>query len=192
MKKIIITGFIAALLAGSATSFAVPQNLNNSVKPVQPVVPEKDSLSLQLGEIKNLDILRLNEVSAKAVRHFNRTYRNVEGVKWARLADGDGGFGAYFSADGIRTNVRYDMRGNYECSFREYFEVNLPRNVRHRVKTVYYDFTIRFIKEVNILNNTVYLITLEDNASWKHILVTEYNIDVLIEFFKTAPGSPGN
>jgi len=192
MKKIFFTGLIAILLACSATSYAVPQNLNNSAKPDQPIIPENDSLSLQLNSIKNSDVLRLNEVSSRAVRHFNRTYKNVDSVRWSRLTDGKGGFGACFVTDGIPSSVRYDKGGNYECRFREYFEDNLPRDIRHRVKSVYYDFTIRFIKEVNMLDNTVYLITLEDKSSWKHILVTENKIVVLQEFFKTSQGSPGN
>jgi len=191
MKKIFFAGFTAILLASSAANVAVSQNLNNRAKSDLPIDSENDSFSLQLNSIKNSDVLRLNEVSSKAIRHFSKTYKNVDSARWSRLTDGKGGFGAYFTTDGIPTSVRYDKGGNYECSFREYFEDNLPREIRHRVKSDYYDFAIRFIKEVNMHDNTVYLITLEDKASWKNILVTEYKIVVLKEFFKTSH-SPGN
>jgi len=192
MKKIFFMGFTAILLAGSACNIALSQNLNNSTNSDLPIGSENDSFSMQLNSIKKSDALRLNEVSSKAVRHFKQTYKNADSVKWSKLTDGKGGFGASFVSDGISTIVRYDLGGNYDCSFREYYEDNLPKQVRHQVKSVYYDFTIRFIKEVNMYDNTVYLITLEDKASWKHILVTEHKIVVLKEFSKTSKSSSGN
>lgn len=184
MKKTFLTGFTAILLA-SSSSIVVSQNLNNTAKPALPIVSENDSFSIQSNSIKNSHVLYLNEVSSKAIRHLNRTYKNVDSVKWSKLTDGKGGFAACFATEGIQTMVRYDKQGNFECCFREYFEDKLPREIRHRVKSLYYDFTICFIKEVTMYGNTVYIITLEDKASWKNILVTEYNIVVLIEFSKT-------
>ena len=192
MKKKLYLGFTATLLASFAISVVFSQNLNNTPNLVPPIVSENDSFSSQINSIKNSDILRLNEVPSKAVRHFNKTYKNVDSLRWSKLRDGQGGFGAYFVTDGIPTTVRYDQGGNYECCFREYFEDNLPKMIRHQVKSVYYDFSIRFIKEVNMYDNTVYLITLEDTESWKHVLVTENKIVVLKEFLKTSPGKPGN
>jgi len=192
MKKILLLGFTAIFLASFATNVAVSQNLNTTPNAVPSILSEYDSFSTSMNSIKNSDVLRLNEVSSKAVRHFSKTYKNVDSVRWSRLRDDKGGFGAYFVTDGIPTTVRYDQGGNYECCFREYFEDKLPKQIRHQVKSVYYDFAIRFIKEVNMFDNTVYLVTLEDTTSWKHILVTENKIVVLKEFSKTSPGKPGN
>src|SRR5688572_18918308 len=102
MKKIFLTGFIVILLASSA-SVAVSQNLNVRPKADLPVDFQNDSFSLQLSSIKNSDVLRLNEVSSKAVRHFSKTYKNVDSAKWSRLSDGKGGFAASFTANGIPT-----------------------------------------------------------------------------------------
>ena len=192
MKKILFMSFTTILIASFAISVAVSQNLNITPKPDLPIVSENDTFSLKLNSIKSSDVLRLNEVSSKAVRHFSKTYKNVDSVTWSRLTDGRGGFGAYFATDGIPTSVRYDQGGNYESSFREYFEDNLPREVRHRVKRIYYDYAIRFVREVHMFNNIVYLITLEDRAGWKNIIVTDNKIDVLIEFSKASKSSSGN
>lgn len=190
--KIFLTGIIAILLASSATSVALSQNPNNKSNPTQPIASENDPYSSQLSSIKKPEIVHLNEVSSKAVRYFIKTYKNVDSVKWSRLTDGKGGFAASFSADGIPTIVLYDKSGNYEYCLREYFEDKLPREIRHRVKSTYYDFTICFIREVTMCDNTVYAITLEDPVSWKNILITEFKIVVLKEFLKTSPDSVGN
>jgi hypothetical protein len=193
MKKLFFPGFTVILLASLVMDAAVSQSLNNSPKLIPPIVLENDSFSLQINSIKNSDGLRLNEVSSRAVRHFNKTFKNVDSVKWSKLLEGKGGFGAYFVTDGIPTSVRYDKGGNYECCFREYFDDRLlPKEIRHLVKSNYYDFDIRFIKEVNMFDNTVYLVTLEDKASWKNILVTEFKIIVLKEFLKAPESSSGN
>ena len=192
MKKILFLGFTAILLVSLASSIALSQNLYISTNSDLPIGSETDSFSMQLNSIKKSNVLRLNEVSSKAVRHFNRTYKNADAVIWTKLTDGNGGFGASFVSDGIPTSVRYDQGGNYEACFREYFDDNLPREIRHRVKSNYYDFAIRYTKEVNMLDNTIYIITLEDKVSWKNILVTEYKIVVLKEFSKTSKSSSGN
>ncbi len=175
----------------TSSYFAVSQNLNNPAKPAPPNVSENDSFSFQLNSIKNSPVLYLNEVSSKAIRHFIRTYKNADSAKWSKLADGNGGFEVCFSTDGIPTRVKYDKAGNYVCCVREYFEDKLPKDIRHRVKSIYYDFVICYTKEVNMHDNTIYIITLEDKASWKNILVTEYTTEVLKEFSKTFQSNPG-
>ena len=192
MKKIFFTCVLAILLSSSATIVAVSQNLNNPAKDILPSVPAADSFSSQLSLIKNSNIVYLNEIPSKAIRHFNKTHKNVDSVIWSKITDGNGGFSARFVGDEIATSFRYDRRGNYECCLRDYFEDRLPQEIRHRVKSIYYDFTIFFIKEVIIDDITVYIITLEDKTSWKNILVTEDEIIVRKEFSKTSQSSYGN
>lgn len=186
MKKIFFTCFTAIFLAGTATSIVSSQDLNNTANLTPRVAPGKNSSSLQSNSTRNPGPLYLTEVASKAIRNFNKAYKNAGDAKWFKLTDGTDGFFAFFSNDGIQTRVFYDKKGNYYCSFRHYFEDKLPPAVRHRVKTIYYDFNIYHISEVNMNDKTVYAITLEDKTSWKKILVAEGEEIVIMEEFSKS------
>jgi len=185
MKKIFFTCFTAIVLAGTATSIVSSQDLNNTAKLTPRVAPGKNSSSLQSNSTRNSGSLYPTEVASKAIRDFNKFYKNAGDAKWFRLTDGTDGFIAFFNSDGIQTRVLYDKKGNYYCSFRHYFEDKLPPAVRHRIKTIYYDFNIYHIIEVNMNDKTVYAIMLEDKTCWKQILVADgEEIVIMKEFSK--------
>lgn len=186
MKKKFFTCFTAIVLAGAATNVVSSQDLNNTAKLPSPVALEKNFYPLQQNSRRNPAPLHLNEVASKAIRDFNKFYKNAGDAKWFRLTDGTDGFVAFFNGDGIQTRVLYDKKGNYYCCFRHYFEDKLPPAVRHRIKTIYYDFNIYHITEVNMNNKTVFAIMIEDKTCWKQILVADgEEIVIMKEFSKS-------
>lgn len=122
--------------------------------------------------------------NTRAVRNFKKTYNNAEQPKWLRFKDG---YTAIFTRDGIRYRVDYDKRGFWNGTQKDYTEDKLPRDIRARVKSVYYDYTIFWVNEVTlpeVLTGPVYFIHIEDAKSFKNISVYDDEMKVMNEFRK--------
>ena len=109
-------------------------------------------------------------VSTKAVKNFTKTFKNADNVGWFVIKDG---FLAEFKQDEIKTKVYYDRKGRWIGNIRFYTEDKLPRDIRHLVKSHYYDFNIYYVQEVTVGNATVYLVKIEDKTSLKTIRVQD-------------------
>jgi len=110
----------------------------------------------------------LANINTKAVKNFSRNYKN--NAAWFEITDG---YIAIFNEGGIKTKVYYDKKGRLVGQIRSYEEDKLPRDVRHLVKSRYYDFHINYVNELTALNTTVYLVKIEDSKSFKTIRVTD-------------------
>ena len=126
-----------------------------------------------------------DNISQKAIRNFAKTYgtRNNEG--WTQIKDG---FIARFISDGIDTKIYYDQKGNWIASIKYYNEDKLRHDVRHVVKSTYYDYAIVGIQEIEgIESNGVptYVIDVENKSEIKLLRVYAENMEVFKQFDKT-------
>ena len=182
MKKSFVHGFTGLILAWTITGISYSQNSTSVAKHNRPRHEKIILLSAQLNEEKEDGSARLNEISAKAVRNFIRDYKNVSDAKW--FISSVGKFVAYFISNGIVSRVFYDKKGNYEFLLRYYNEENLPYEVRHLVKSNYYDFSIYLITEFTCDNKIAYIVKIEDKTSWKTIQVVNGEMVVTEEYLK--------
>lgn len=113
-------------------------------------------------------------ISTKAVKDFTKKYKNAEHAGWFVIEDG---YLAEFKKGGIKTNVYYNRKGLWIGNVRSYFEVNLPRDIRHLVKSTYYDYTINYIQEITVDRNIVYLVKIEDDSTFKTIRIQDGEMD---------------
>lgn len=109
-------------------------------------------------------------INAKALKNFSKTYKKAADAGWFVIKDG---YLAQFKQDGITTKVFYDRKGRWIGNLRCYFEDKLPRDIRHLVKSHYYDYNIFYVQEVTVGNATVYLVKIEDKTSFKTIRVQD-------------------
>ncbi|HKZ65937.1 MAG TPA: hypothetical protein VJ111_06270 [Chitinophagaceae bacterium] len=182
MKKTIICGLTGIALACTTTSNAFSQNPGSIAKIiVQPAIEKIISSPDLLSEKNNNVPALMREISIKAVRNFTKEYKNVSNVKWFQSA---GGFVVYFNMDGIKTKVYYNNKGNYECEVRNYYEDRLPVEVRHLVRSNYYDFSIHSVTEISAKNKIAYVVKLESKTAWKAIKVVDNEIEVTQEYKK--------
>ena len=65
-----------------------------------------------------------------------------------------------------------------------YTQKEMPADVRHLVRSSYYDFTIGWVKEIVEAESKAYVIHIEDSASWKDVVVQDGNIRVLHAYSK--------
>ncbi len=105
---------------------------------------------------------KVTEVNAKAMRDFSRAYKNAPETKWFKT---DKGYFASFFENGKNTKIVYDNRGQRTYSIISYPESKLNRQVRSRVKSVYFDATIIGVHQFEFDNKTIHVIKMLDQDS---------------------------
>jgi len=151
-------------VAGLAQNSDIPANNLPSVPSKFPFVSEDHHIEANSGT------LLLNNISIKAVRDFVTSFKHSTDVKWTGLADG---FRVHFYSDDVQTRIFYDQKGNRQAMIRYYNENKLPRDVRHLVRSNYYDYSIFNITEVSKNDKTVYFVRIQDKSGWKTIRVAD-------------------
>jgi hypothetical protein len=143
---------------------------------------QQASKSLGLDQVKSLQNGSgyLNHLSTKAARDFAERFPEVEG-KWFAAKNG---FVVRFVIDSIGCRAAYDARGNWVYTIRVYGEWKMPKQVRHLVKSTYYDYTITQVEEIDRPNeHKVYLVHMYDATTWKNVQVRDGEM-LLVEDFK--------
>ena len=126
----------------------------------------------------------VDAVAAKALKDFNKTFAGVSTAKWYIV---NAGFTTKFTQNDIQFRVDYDKKGNWTGTMKSYDEKKLSRDVRATVKSVYYDYSIKWVKEItvpNYPNIIVYMIHIDDEKSFKNLQVIDGEILVLEAYDK--------
>jgi hypothetical protein len=121
------------------------------------------------------------KVSIKAVRDFAQSFKDAENVRWYKVA---GGTVVYFSDKGTERRSSYDERGHWLYSISSYAEEHLPKRQVSQVRSIYYDFTINSITEVNTDDKIIYMVYLEGKDKWKTIRLSEDDMEEVDELLK--------
>ena len=120
------------------------------------------------------------DVNTKAERNFTKTYKNPTDIMWYHLNDKR--LMVRFFDNDIQTKIFYNRNGNNVAMIRYYTEDKLPNEVRHPVKSTYYDFNIFLVTEVTVGNKIAYLVKIKDKTCTKTIRVMNGEMDVIEEF----------
>ena len=131
---------------------------------------------------ENVPETRLNDINMNAVRHFNLFFTSALHVKWYKVP---GAFIVYFICDSVKKMAAYDKKGIWVHTLSYYSEYKLPRYVRRLVKSVYYDFHINQVIQVEEDNQLVYMIQIEDSISFKTVAVSDYEMKIVKDFKKS-------
>jgi len=175
MKKNLIALMIVSVATLGGISDADAQIVSNS-----------SSLEYQINatETKN-SMKELEAISPRAVRDFVNTHKNVTGESWMKTKDG---FSVRFISDGIRTTIYYDQKGNWAASLKYYGEEKMPQEIRHIVKSTYYDYNIAYTQEIETTDSDgvpTYVVCVEDKTKIKMIRVRDGEMSQWKEFTKT-------
>ena len=143
MKKTISICITTALLALAIIDKTHAQNSNNIARlTIQPSPEKKVSSGEFYNSTQNSNPVFLNDINMKAVQHFMNTYKNAYDIRWTKLKNG---YRVYFISDDIQTRIIYTMKGVPESIIRYYTEDKLLVEIRHRIKTQYYDYSISIV-----------------------------------------------
>ncbi|MFN2440311.1 MAG: hypothetical protein ABR503_14000, partial [Chitinophagaceae bacterium] len=119
--------------------------------------------------------------NTRPLRKFRKEFPDITDDSWIKSKNG---FVVRFTSNGIQNWAFLTKRGNCEGRMRYYTEKDLPADVRHVVKSNYYDYSIKSIQEVTCNNSTAYLVTIEDKNIWKVIRVVNGEMDLWKDYIK--------
>ena len=132
------------------------------------------SLANNMATFRNIPI--------KAVRSFKTAWQYVDNESWYEVPDG---YRARFTQDGVLYLVTYNKKGKWMHTMRQYDETRLDREVRREVKTVYYDYNIMLVEEIELpMKPLTYIIHMEDSTSFLNIRICNGEMDVMTEINK--------
>jgi len=122
-------------------------------------------------------------VNRRAVKDLERRFKNAFTENWYKVPDG---FVADFALYDIRHQVAYDKKGNWLYTIRNYDETNLPADIRHLVKSTYYDYNIFLVHEIEKPSHSLtYIIHLEGKTSWINLRVFDGELEEWQKFKKS-------
>ena len=169
MKQYSLFRFIACIVALLTFTASYAQNSTPNV------------IFDQKAIVASVALSELKETNKKVYRDFTRSFKDAQDI---RVSKSGGMTNIFCTIDGIVNRVRYDKKGNWHHTIRYYFEQQLPKDVRHLVKTKYYDYSIFNVVEVNIGDKTAHLVSIEDKTTWKVIKVVDGEMEIMNEFTK--------
>jgi len=176
-----------SFLASAATCIAVLAILNSGIaqksapafvynnKDVPPSSPTSKSAYNATSEAA---------VNAKAVKDFKKSFAGASNEKWFIVP---AGFTTKFEQNGMEIRVDYDKKGRWAGTMKSYDEKRLPSDVRHSVKSVYYDHSIIWVREITVPEYPdiiVYIIHIENEKNFKNLQVIDGDIHIMEAYDK--------
>ncbi len=92
-------------------------------------------------------IKKLSKMNLHATKDFNSKYKTVGNASWYQI---ENGLVANFNRNEVATIVAYNNRGRWLCTINTYAEKDMPKDVRAKVKSIYYDYTIVVVRDVAV------------------------------------------
>lgn len=120
-----------------------------------------------------------NDVPAKAYRHFKKTFAGITGELWSVTA---GGFMTRFTMNGAVSRAFYDNKGNWQFTIACYGESKLPPDTRATLKSVYPDYTILTVEEIQMPARTIYQVDIVYNKNWKTVRMYDGEMELVNDF----------
>lgn len=184
MKKTIFTGLTGLFLALLINIAAQGQS---SIAKAE--LPKDMTYHRKSPSENNLKTVNRNDVNQKAVKNFTKSYKGSSGETWF---DVEGGFIAEFTSSGIDIRVDYNKKGSWLRTIRTYNEDKLGQDVRHLVKSMYYDYDIIQVQEVespfnveNPLNTVTYIVHLEGKTELINLRIHDGEMEEWQKFIKS-------
>jgi len=169
-----------SFLASAATCIAVLAILNSGIaqKSAPAIVYNNKDVPPTVSPTTKSEFNATSEaaVNAKALKDFRKTFSGARNEKWFIVP---AGFTTKFEQNGIEFRVDYDKKGRWAGTMKSYDEKKLPTDVRHSVKSVYYDYSIIWVREITVPEHpdmVVYIIHIENEKSFKNLQVIDGEI----------------
>ena len=180
MKKILL-----AFIATSISIFGVVQNINaqttmrnaqaSDARPLTESAATTDEPAKVFNGGSNSE-----NISAKAIKNFQKTFQGVTDAKWYRTKSGDNL--VKFNAGSVPYMVAYNPKGRWNYTILNYDEKKLPADVRKIVKSSYYDYSIEHVSEVHVQDQIVFMVTIQDETTLKIVRVSNGEMDKVTNY----------
>jgi len=173
MKKIFLTSIWGIVLVISTAVAVNGQLASNHVKP-----SERFTISNKPESENYLGIV--GRVKPPVIRSFLKTYKDVSDEKWIEVKEG---FVALFNLNDIDYQVAYTKKGNLVRTIRSYNEDKMAQDLRHIVKSTYYDFEINRVHEIETPRDPItYVVQLVGKKELINLEIYDGEMEVLQRF----------
>ena len=122
-----------------------------------------------------------DRAAVRATRDFWQRAGEQKDEQWYKSSQG---YVAEYEAGRVKGRFVYNQKGDWAYSILTYRERELPEEVRKEVRSNYYDYSITWVKEVHEADAVAYVVHLEDEASWKEVVVQDGDMRVLKAMYK--------
>lgn len=153
MKKFIIYSITVLVLLLNSPAYSQEIAANGKKEKTFTTAEKKE---------QQVEIRYINDVNGKVLRSFHQSFGEKPDAQWSRT---DKGFVVCFKENSISTNVYFMCDGTVDYRVNYYSEAQLPRAVRHIVKSSFYDYSITQVSEVRKDDVVNYFVKAEDKAS---------------------------
>jgi hypothetical protein len=134
------------------------------------------------ADLTDVYVPDIKDVNARAVKDFRQRFNDARNVLW--FSNGNG-FISYFIQNGYGDRAFYNKNGLWQYSLIFYGEDKLPRDIRAAVKSVYFDYDITMVEEVQSNEGMAYIFHLEDRQNIKILKVkVDGEMEVIQDFIK--------
>jgi len=176
MKKVVLTSVSGICLLMSTVIAVNGQLATNHIKP-----PGRFIILNKTEPENSPDFV--GRVNPPVIRNFLKTYKDVSGEKWIEVKDG---FVAMFNYNGMDYQVAYTKKGNLLRTIRSCTEDKMPTDLRHIVKSTYYDYEITRVHEIEIpLAPITYVVQLVGKKELINLGIYDGNMEELQKFNKS-------
>jgi hypothetical protein len=139
MKKIILTS-LPGLLLCLVTCLTTSGQIAKANSELAADIP-----SFENGVPANTtNVVDRKNVDQKALKNFSNSFK-VANETWYTL---QAGFAATFTSNGIDHIVSYDKKGKWVHTVRSYDEAKMQDDLRHAIRSSYYDYQINKVTEI--------------------------------------------
>lgn len=123
--------------------------------------------------------LRLNEINARAIRHFKNHFLQTNEETWIRSNDF---YVASFVDKGIMTKAYYHSHGGFAYYVKYYSATSLNPQIRSMIMKKFPGYSIDVITEVGNLDAEIFYVKIKSNSIIKMLQVLNENIEVIEDY----------
>ena len=175
MKTVFLSLLVFTLYTG-ITSYNATAQITIAKLPIQ------EEIILPPANIEDMPETNTNfkadTINQKAVKHFQEEFKDAKNVTWSKSFDH--GYIASFNTDSGQIYVAYNGRGNWHHTIHYYGEKNLPHDLKKMVHSNYYDYNIVKVAEIEVFDETVYMIYAQGQDDFKVIRFENGEMDEVL------------
>jgi hypothetical protein len=177
MKKVIFTGLGITLPMLAISLISYGQAATNGLRFADDISSPRNAVS------KSANTLNRSDVNSKAVKNFLRSFKNVSNEKWYKVDDATV---AKFTSDDIDYRVYYDKKGYWLHTIRTYDEKKMKEDLRHAVRSTYYDYDINLVNEIESPNaSATYIVQLVGKTKIMNLRICDGEMEEWQKFEKS-------
>lgn len=120
-------------------------------------------------------------IHPRAIKDFHKYYPDAQNVNWSLI--NKGGYVCKFDGEQTIGRAYYSKNGNWLFSVKDMHEAQMPKDVRHLVKSLYVDYSIVFVQEIELSdwNGPIYKIQIQNDKEFLILKVSDGELEEVLK-----------